>query len=57
MQIGCQQHSLTQWGKFTDEQIDAMSEGAFAFWGAHKSLIMALADARAAILNATGEKS
>ena len=32
MAIGCQQHSLSEWWSFNDEQIAHMDKGALDFW-------------------------
>ena len=32
MDIGCRQHSLSEWWSFTDEQIADMDKGALDFW-------------------------
>ena len=40
--IGCQQHSISEWEAFTDEEIAAMHSEALPWWKKNKSLIMLL---------------
>jgi len=40
MAIGCEQHTIDQWKRFTDDEIDNMSERALKFWKKHKSQIL-----------------
>lgn len=42
MAIGCQQHSLSAWWNFTDEEISRMDHLALGWWGEWKSTIMAI---------------
>ncbi len=37
--IGCQQHSIEEWEKFTDEQISEMDSGALEWWEKWKKFI------------------
>lgn len=42
MAIGCEQHTIEEWFKFTDEEIDNMHESALEFWGKYKELLKLL---------------
>ena len=44
MVIGCQEHDIAEWEKFTDAEISEMSGNALEFWNANKSAIMTLAN-------------
>ena len=39
MQIGCQQHDIKAWWKFTDEEIGRMSGDALAWWKVWKPIL------------------
>ena len=39
MAIGCQQHSLSEWWSFSDDQIADMDKGAVAFWRKWKPIL------------------
>jgi len=44
IQIGCQNHSIEDWDRFTDAQIDPMDRNnALSFWKANKQLILPIA--------------
>ena len=47
MQIGCQYHSIIEWGEFDDSKINGMDSQAVDFWDKHKALVMAVAEAKA----------
>ena len=38
--IGCKKHTIDEWDKFTDKEIDDMDHEALEFWKEHKELIM-----------------
>ena len=40
MQIGCEQHSYSDWFGFSDERIHEMSSKALAWWKVWKPIIM-----------------
>ncbi len=43
--IGCHLHRLDDWWSYTDDQIEAMDDGAAEMWRKYKSAIFALAEA------------
>jgi hypothetical protein len=42
IQIGCQNHSIEEWGKFDDEKIESMDSGALAWWATWKPIIFSI---------------
>ena len=44
MTIGCQQHHLDDWNKFTDAEISKMDVDALEFWQANKGELIAVAN-------------
>ena len=44
MVIGCQEHDISAWEKFTDSEIAEMSGNALEFWNKNKAAIMTLAN-------------
>jgi carbonic anhydrase/acetyltransferase-like protein (isoleucine patch superfamily) len=45
IKIGCQNHLITDWYSFTDEQISRMACGALAWWKIWKPILFAIIDA------------
>ena len=43
IQIGCEIHTIKEWGKFKDIRIEKMSTQAVVFWQSYKPIIMDLA--------------
>ena len=41
--IGCQNHTIEQWEKFTDEEISDMDDGALEWWREWKEVILKIA--------------
>jgi len=39
LNIGCQSHTIEEWGNFDDEQISNMDDGALKWWGKWKPII------------------
>ena len=46
MQVGCEIHAFTDWGRFDDVAINKMDRGALKFWRTHKAHLLALCAAR-----------
>ena len=44
MKIGCEDHTVEEWGKFKKSRIDCMSDEALAWWETHKALLMPIAE-------------
>jgi len=44
LSIGCQQHTLEEWEKFSDIEIRKMEDGAVEWWGTWKEIIMRVAN-------------
>jgi len=42
MAIGCQQHTIEQWFKFSDKEISAMDNGALKWWNKWKPILAAI---------------
>jgi hypothetical protein len=48
VQIGCQNHTIEEWGNFTDKEIAQMDgKDSLRFWREHKNTIMTIAKAKA----------
>jgi hypothetical protein len=43
LQIGCQQHSITDWAGFDDARIASMDSAALEFWREWRGPLLALA--------------
>lgn len=43
MRIGCQYHHVSEWDKFTDDEIDEMDAKALEFWRENKQWLVNLA--------------
>ncbi len=41
--IGCQNHTITKWANFTDEEISKMDDGALEWWKEWKEVILKVA--------------
>ena len=41
--IGCERHSLVEWDRFTNEEIQSMNESALSWWKEWKTMITAIA--------------
>ena len=42
MKIGCQEHKIKSWFKFTDDQISKMDSGALEWWNKWKDIIKSI---------------
>lgn len=44
MAIGCQQHTIEEWMRFDDDEIEAMDDYALEWWGKYKALLENIID-------------
>lgn len=49
MQIGCQLHLITEWWKFSDEEISSMDSQALAWWAVWKPILKKIIKASPAV--------
>jgi len=49
MQIGCQQHGITDWWAFLDDEISSMDDGALAWWAVWKPILQQIIKASPAV--------
>jgi transcriptional regulator len=49
MSIGCQQHKICEWWKFTDEQISAMDNKALSWWKKWKPILQQIIEISPAV--------
>jgi uncharacterized protein YjbI with pentapeptide repeats len=47
IRIGCEYHSVAEWGSFSDDRIAEMDEGALDWWRDHRSVVLSIAHALA----------
>jgi hypothetical protein len=49
MSIGCEQHKISDWWKFTDEQISSMDKGALVWWKKWKPILQQIIEISPAV--------